>query len=264
VLAIGIDLRRDDGWERLGNLYSATPELLGALEIDPSTIPGDGVATSEQGDDLYLGPTGAELFDEAGREPINDPGTLPESYTSLPRGIIDPATAQSRGWDVVPSGRWLIEVAEPLDDEQLETAREVAVRYGFVIESRQDDSDLATVRLAASLVGIVLALGVLAATVGLIRGESANELRTLTATGATRSVRRGITAVTAGSLAGLGAMLGIAAAYIGLGAARLDHLTPLPWFDLALIALGTPLIATFAAWILSGREPPRIARRPLD
>ena len=45
--------------------------------------------------------------------------------------------------------------------------------------------------------GILLALGVLAATVGLIRGESANELRTLTATGATRSVRRGITAVTA-------------------------------------------------------------------
>jgi putative ABC transport system permease protein len=158
----------------------------------------------------------------------------------------------------------LIETAAPLDGEQLEAARAIAVRHGFVVESRDGASDLPTVRILSGLIGMLLALGVLAATVGLIRGESANELRTLTAAGATRSVRRRLTAVTAGALAGAGALLGISAAYIGLGAARLDHLTPLPWRDLALLAIGTPLLATVAAWLLGGREPPNIARRPLD
>jgi putative ABC transport system permease protein len=263
-IMIGVELRRDDGWERLGNLYAATPELLDVLGVESDVLGTDGVATSETGDDLYLGPLGRERFDPDVREQITETGTLSESYTSLPRGIIEPEAAGVRGWEVVPSGRWLIETSEALDDDQLETARQIAVRHGFVVESRDHDSGLAKVRLASGLAGMLLALGVLAATVGLIRGESADELRTLTATGATRSVRRGITAVTAGSLAALGAVLGIAAAYIGLGAARLDHLTPLPWFDLALIAMGTPLIATLAAWLLAGREPPQIARRPLD
>jgi putative ABC transport system permease protein len=111
---------------------------------------------------------------------------------------------------------------------------------------------------------MVLALGVLAATLGLIRGESASDLRTLTAAGARPSTRRGIAAVTAGTLAAAGAVLGIASAYIGLSAGRVDHLTPLPWTDLAIIALATPVLATLAAWVLGGKEPAQIARRPLD
>jgi putative ABC transport system permease protein len=264
VLAIGIELRTDDGWERLGNAYAATPEVSSALGIDPDLVAGGEVATAETGDDVYLGPIGGDPVDGAEREPVAETGTLADSYTSLPRTLIDPQAAIARGWQIVPSGRWLIEATAPLDGDQLEAARAIAVRHGFVVETRDDASDLPRVRLLSGLIGMLLALGVLAATVGLIRGESANELRTLTATGATRSVRRRITAATAGALAGVGAVLGICAAYIGLGAARLDHLTPLPWRDLALLAIGTPLIATIAAWLLAGREPPRIARRPLD
>ena len=50
--------------------------------------------------------------------------------------------------------------------------------------------------------------------VGLIRSETASDLRTLTATGASGSTRRTLTAATAGALALLGALLGTAAAYI--------------------------------------------------
>ena len=53
-------------------------------------------------------------------------------------------------------------------------------------------------------------------------------MRTLTATGATSSTRRNINAATAGGLAGLGAILGISAAYLALAAGRISNLTPLP------------------------------------
>jgi hypothetical protein len=62
----------------------------------------------------------------------------------------------------------------------------------------------------------------------------------------------------------VGALLGIISAYIGLVAGGVGHLTPLPWDDLAIIAVGTPLLATIVAWTLGGREPAAIARRPLD
>ena len=50
--------------------------------------------------------------------------------------------------------------------------------------------------------------------VGLIRSETASDLRTLAATGASSSTRRTLTATTAGALALLGAVLGTVAAYI--------------------------------------------------
>ena len=61
-------------------------------------------------------------------------------------------------------------------------------------------------------------------TVGLIRSESAGDLRTLTATGATGRTRRTLTAATAGALALLGALLGVAGAYLALAATYHDDL----------------------------------------
>jgi len=61
-------------------------------------------------------------------------------------------------------------------------------------------------------------------TLGLIGSESAGDLRTLTATGATSRIRRALTAATAGALALLGALLGIAGAYLTLAATYLDDL----------------------------------------
>jgi hypothetical protein len=53
----------------------------------------------------------------------------------------------------------------------------------------------------ATAAGIVLALGVLlAVTVGLIRSETAGDLKVLTAAGASRRIRRTLTSVTAGAI----------------------------------------------------------------
>jgi putative ABC transport system permease protein len=114
---------------------------------------------------------------------------------------------------------------------------------------------------------MLLALGVLAMTVGLIRSEGAGDLRTLTATGATSTVRRNLTAATAGALAVLGVVLGIAGAYlVMLGAyiGNLGDLASVPFSHLAAIAAGVPLIAFLAGWLLAGREPPAIARAALE
>ena len=104
-------------------------------------------------------------------------------------------------------------------------------------------------------------------TVGLIRSETAGDLRILTATGATSRIRRTLTAATAGSLAFLGALLGVAGAYLALAATYLDdldYLGRIPVLPLVLMAVGLPLAAAAAGWLLAGREPPNIARPVME
>jgi putative ABC transport system permease protein len=104
-------------------------------------------------------------------------------------------------------------------------------------------------------------------TVGLIRSESAGDLRTLAATGATSGIRRTLTASTAGALALLGALLGVAGAYVMLVALYHDdlgYLSDVPVLYLTLAVVGVPVAATAAGWLVAGREPPAIARRAIE
>jgi putative ABC transport system permease protein len=263
---LGVVRRVEQGYQHVAGVYAATPEVLAAFGLAADSLAAsDDVVTVDDGDDLFLFGTPGTAVERLGQgRPLTTTGTLTESFSSLPGALVDPEVARRRGWETADGGRWLVESAVPFTDEQLRVARDLATRYGFVIESRDDNSNLPTVRLAAGAAGMLMALSVLAMTVGLMRGESANDVRTLTATGATRSTRRGVTAVTAGSLAALGASLGISAAYIGLVGGRLEDLTPLPWRDLTMIGAGTPLIAAIGAWLLAGREPAGVARTALE
>ena len=119
----------------------------------------------------------------------------------------------------------------------------------------------------ATAAGALLALAILAMTVGLIRGESAGDLRTLTAAGATSGIRRTLTATTAGALALLGAILAVAGAYVVLVALwhdDLGYLSAVPVLYLALAIIGVPLAAAAAGWLVAGREPPAIARQAIE
>jgi putative ABC transport system permease protein len=119
----------------------------------------------------------------------------------------------------------------------------------------------------ATLAGALLALGILAMTVGLIRSERAGDLRTLTATGASSTIRRTLTATTAGALALFGATLGVTGAYIALIALYRDdlaYLSSVPVLYLALAVGGVPLAAGAAGWLISGREPPALARSAIE
>jgi putative ABC transport system permease protein len=187
-------------------------------------------------------------------------------YSSSPSSLITPAAMTRNGWTAAPAG-WFIEASTPLTDAQLASARDMAAAAGLTVETRRTQRSLATTRAAATAAGMLLALAILAMTVGLIRSEAAGDLRTLTATGATSTTRRTLTGATAGALALLGVTLGIGGAYLALLAAYRHRLTPLghvPIVELLVIFIGVPVAASAAGWLLAGREPASIARLALE
>jgi putative ABC transport system permease protein len=202
---------------------------------------------------------------------IQEVGALP-SGTSAPNTVItEHAIAELHlGRSVSVSG-YLITAPHGLTAAQISSARLTAAAKGMSIETRSSAPSSAEILNWATVFGTVLALGILAMTIGLIRSETASDLRTLTATGAGSATRRTITAVTAGGLALAGAVLGTAGAYIGAIAYSWDNkldglgsLLNIPVSNLLTILVGMPLVATVVAWLLAGREPASIARQPID
>ncbi|HEV2903300.1 MAG TPA: hypothetical protein VGW30_08580, partial [Gaiellaceae bacterium] len=191
----------------------------------------------------------------------------PEGETGMaPTSFITLDGLRRRGWGQIQSG-WLVESSRPLTSQQIADARDVVAAGGLTIETRRESPSATTLIAIATGAGALLALAILAMTVGLIRSESAGDLRTLTATGATSRIRRTLTAATAGALALLGALLGVAGAYVTLGATyfdKLDYLGRIPVLYLVLMVVGIPLAATAAGWLLAGREPPAIARPAIE
>jgi putative ABC transport system permease protein len=242
-------------------LHVATPHLLEHLGLDHGAVdPDTDVLTIQPGEDFEFVNI-PKRGSRANVEKIDGP-----AYSSLPTSFITPAALRRGGWKPARAG-WLVETDRPLTSAQLAQARQLAAGAGLTIEARRDQTSLLVLRAGATAAGMLLALGVLAMTVGLIRGEAAGDLRTLTATGATSRIRRTLTAATAGALALLGALLGIAGAYLALTAgyrSDLGSLSRVPVLDLTVTAVGLPLLAALAGWLLAGREPPSIARQPLQ
>jgi putative ABC transport system permease protein len=188
------------------------------------------------------------------------------TYTSDPNALLTTHAVESLGLQALPAG-WLVQTPKPLTTAQTNTARRSAAAAGLTIETRSTQQNLSRLRNWATATGLLLALGVLAMTVGLIRSETANDLRVLAATGASSTTRRTLTGATAGALGLLGALLGTTGAYAALTAWHRSDLNTLghpPIANLIVIIAGLPFVATTAGWLLAGREPPAISRRPLD
>jgi len=241
-------------------LYVATPAVLRYLGISPATItPAADFLTVQAGPLVVTTPSTFATVTHVQR--IQGP-----SYASQPTSLMTLDGLHRRGWTQIQSG-WLVQSDKPLTAAQLAAARDVAAKAGLIIEARNNQASLGTISAAATVAGALLALGVLAMTVGLIRTEAAGDLRTLTAAGATSTTRRTLTATTAGALALLGALLGAATAYLALAAGHLSDLGDLshvPVLYLAITILGVPVAATLTGWILAGRQPPSIARQMLE
>jgi putative ABC transport system permease protein len=244
--------------------YVATDELLAHLGLGP-------VADLPPGVDLLTSATGTVRLLDTDRRPTDQPATVVRhvdlsSFTSAPQSLITPEGMARRG--LVPARvGWLLETSHPLTAAQRRAAVRAAADAGVTVELRSTQDDLAALRVGATGIAIALALVVVLMTVGLIRSESAGDLRTLTATGASPSVRRAITADTAATLAVLGVVLGTVGAYVVVAAAyhaTLDRLSSPPLGQLAAVALGTPVLAAALGWLFAGREPSTIARAALD
>jgi putative ABC transport system permease protein len=261
-------------------LYVATPALLRYLGIDPAAVDPstdflvdksvrtDGLVTvrfdtATRGKPKLIrrAVTNVQRIDSRKLfgSPSGETGMAPTSFITID-GL------RRRGWKQIPSG-WLVESSKPLTSDQIADARDLAASRGLTIETRRESPSATTLIAIATLAGALLALAILAMTVGLIRSESAGDLRTLTATGATGTIRRTLAASTAGALALLGALLGVVGAYVALGATyydKLDYLGRIPVLYLVLMVVGIPVAAAAAGWLLAGREPPTIARPVIE
>jgi len=273
-----------------GTVYAATPELLATYGIDAGQIaPGTDILTMRPGlaglPDMEMiwtqpgyqypgeGEPGANGGPPCtlGNDCRADPAV--QAISSLPSGTSAPNTVITEyavsKYHLQPSfNGWLIQAPAPLTAAQINAARQLALAYGVTVETRSDNPDLGEFADGATALGIVIALGVLAACVGLIRSETAPDLRTLTATGASSTTRRTITAATAAALGLLGAILGVAGAVIAGLAWAHGSLSAMfgdvPLSDMLILLIGLPLAAAAGAWLLAGREPEAIARQPLD
>jgi len=266
-----------------GTVYLATPQLLATYGINASQIaPGTDILTMRPG--LAGLPHLAMTWSTTQSPGQGPPCTLSndclanpviQTVSSLPGGTSAPNTVITQyavsKYHLQPGlslNGWLIQAPAPLTTTQINAARQLALAYNVTAETRSSAPDLGEFAGGATALGIVIAFGVLAASVGLIRSETARDLRTLTATGASSATRRMITAATAAALGLLGAVLGVASAMIAGLAWAHSSLSAmfggLPLSDVLILLAGLPLVAAGGGWLLAGREPEVIARQPLD
>jgi putative ABC transport system permease protein len=163
---------------------------------------------------------------------------------------------------------WLLQAPGPLTAAQLSAVRQFGHANEVQVQTATANPSLADFTDGATALGIVIALSVLALSVGLIRSETAPDLRTLTATGASGMTRRTITAATAAALGLLGAILGMAGAVIAGMAWTHGGLTAtaggVPPSDILILLIRLPLVAAAGGWLFAGRELPAVARQPID
>jgi len=274
-----------------GPIYVATPQLLQAFGIKASDVnPDADILTMRPGlsglSDMQLlyGDNGNGSGGNGNGPPTSWPcpkgqclanpviqqvGALP-SGTSGPNTVITEHAIHALGLHTSPSG-WLIQAPHPPTAAQITDARLTASAAGMTIETKSSTPSSAEILNYATAFGIALALGILAMTIGLIRSETARDLRTLTASGASSFTRRELTAATAFALALGGAVLGTVAAYVAAVGYAWDNpldglsgLSSVPARQLLFILVGMPVVAAVVGWLLAGREPSVISRQPLE
>ena len=266
--------------EQAGLLWVATPALLKAFGISQSQVNPAADALTARAELPSAGSlilvSGSYLSEQpntpcpAGmciQNPVvQEVGKLPAG-TSVPNTVITEAAVKALHETAVPAG-WLIQAPAALTAEQVNAARQDAVGLGTTIETKSGQLNLGEISNGATIGGLLLALGVLAMTVGLIRSETVGDLRTLAAAGAGARTRRALTGVTAAVIAFLGAALGVVGGSLAVLAwAHADLTTTfgnLPWDDIGLLLIGMPLIGGVAAWLLGGRQPSAVSRQPLE
>jgi putative ABC transport system permease protein len=275
-----------------GPIYVATPQLLDAFgvattEINPSAdilTMRPGLSTTSLMQLSYAGKGGGGQPPSASNPYPCPPGSCLadppiQQIDQLPSGTSAPNTLLTQHaittlqlQDSIRTDGWLITVPGGLTAAQITGAQQIAAgASGMSVETRNSIPSLGQIIDVATVFGIVLALGILGMSVGLVRSEAGRDLRTLTAAGASAHTRRTLTAATAGALAFTGAVVGIAGGYLAtVGYLRTNHLdglsalTSIPLANLLWILVGMPLIAVVVSWLLAGRQPPAMASQPLE
>jgi putative ABC transport system permease protein len=262
-----------------GLSFVATPALLKAFgisasEVNPAAdvltaragLPSTGGLALVSGSYLAQSPPGCP-FGMCILNPVIQEVTKLPVGTALPNTVITESAVKALHETVVPVG-WLIQAPSGLTPQQVNAVRQAALGIGTTIATKSGQLSLNEIANGATIGGLLLALGVLAMTVGLIRAETLRDLRTLAAAGAGARTRRALTGVTTGVIALLGAVLGTVAAFLAMLAwghsSLIEIFGALPWSDIGLLVIGMPLVGAAAGWLLGGRQPSAVSRQPLE
>ena len=177
-----------------GPVYVATPQLLRAYGIT-------GAQASPDADFLTMRPglpglTRMQLQYGAYKSGPASPGSpcppgsclanpeirgvsaLP-SGTSAPNTVVTEHAVHQLHLTVTTAG-WLIQTPDALSAGQISATQRAAAAAGLTVETRNSIPTSAEILGTATAFGILLALGILAMSVGLLRSETASSLRTLT------------------------------------------------------------------------------------
>jgi putative ABC transport system permease protein len=170
-----------------------------------------------------------------------------QTISSLPSGTAAPNTvvteyAVTKYHLQTQLQGWLIQARAPLTAAQLRAVRQFGNANEVQVLTATSNPSLADFTDAATALGIVIVLSVLAMSVGLIRSE--------TAPAVPRIAPSRPSAVVAG----------MAWTHSGLTATA----GGVPPSDLLILLIGLPLVAAIGGWLFAGREPPAIARQPLE
>jgi putative ABC transport system permease protein len=271
-----------------GAIYVATPQLLKAFGVTQSEInPNADILTSRPGlsgvsglvfnyaSNAKTGPGGSSQGCTAAAGCLAQP--VIQEVRALPSGTSGPNTlvtahAMSEFHISAATTDWLVQGTQAFTASQISNAELTASTTQLTVESKNDEPSSSAVIGSATLFGILVALAVLGMSVGLVRSETSSDLRTLAATGASSYTRRTLTAVTAGALGFLGALLGVVGGYIAMigwlrsnslngGIAALGNI---PVADLLFLLFAMPAFAAVVGWLFAGREPAAMAHQAIE
>jgi putative ABC transport system permease protein len=282
--------RTSSGRNMNGPIYVATPALLAHYGISPSSInPSAMILTSRPGLPSEASQL-AIVYGQAWTNPgfnSGNSGPCPPGYcvptpvvqevsqlppgTSAPNTVLTMHAVHSLHLKLTTQA-WQLTTQTNLTALQIQTARTLAQSSGAYVETANSFASLDAVLAWAIGAGLLVALGVLAMTVGLIRAESSSELRVLAAVGASRRTRRSLAAVTSATLGLVGAVLGVATAYLLVGGFLMSNASNniaeltynVPVRPLVIMLVGLPVLAALGGWIFAGREPRGIGRQIIE
>jgi putative ABC transport system permease protein len=202
---------------------------------------------------------------------------------ALPSFVISRQTATKLGLPgLTTPPRYLIRAPRPLSAAHHDQLRRLQTRFPDITWEPTDPAqevaqDLRTIVLALLVAAAIIALGSVAAACALALTEARQDLTTLAQLGAPLGTTRRLVAAEAWLLAGLGALLAMAAGLIPAAVATLasSNIRPslptpsmpivfaVPWTLLAIVILAIPGLAGAGASLL-GRSPAPRPPRPGD
>lgn len=231
--------------------WVATPAITAALHIDDPVVGAVAVAA----DDRYRPLAVIDPDRLAGEVAVS--GSWPRN-TTVPPMLVAPDAVAAAGLDTVTVG--VLAVADaPLTVGERDLVRQ-ALGPDLAVEFPAPPANRGNLRVVATAIGVMAALGIAAAAVALLAVELRADVVVLEAAGASPATVRRLGASVAALVAMAGSVLAMAMGLVAvvplLTAAEVDVPVAVPWGTLSVMAVAFPAAAAAVGWLGARRSGP--------